>query len=118
MSPANPAPARDGMFLNDAVLRLLDLANRHSNWFMSEDGRMPLEVNRSEFDFLVAHGRLIFSCWTQRGARAWCITDWNGSDEKLVLQASRKMGAEISRIELVPRARQDASVWRSWWHRL
>src|SRR5215471_1016201 len=104
MSPAKPAQARDGMSLHDAARRLLDFANRHSHWFMSEDGRLPLEVNRSEFDFSVAHGRLIFSCWTQAGARAWRVTEWNGSDEKLLLHASRKMGAEISRIELVPRA--------------
>src|SRR5215831_1081387 len=104
MSPAKPAQARDGMSLHDAARRLLDFANRHSHWFMSEDGRLPLEVNRNEFDFSVAHGRLIFSCWTQAGARAWRVTEWNGSDEKLLLHASRKMGAEISRIELVPRA--------------
>jgi hypothetical protein len=110
MSAANPAPARDSLSLNDAAVRLVGLANRHSDWFMSEDGRLPLEVNRSEFDFSLAHGRLIFSCWTQTGARAWRVTDWNGSDEKLVLHTSRKMGAEISRIELVPRASAKAIV--------
>lgn len=110
MSPANPAQARDGLSLKDAVLTLLDLADQHTHWFMSEDGRLPLDVNRSEFDFSVAHGRLIFSCWTQKGARAWRVTDWNGSNEKLVLQTSRKMGAEISRIEMVPRASAKAIV--------
>src|SRR4029077_2444847 len=104
MSPANPAEAHDRLSVHDAALRLRDVANRHADWFMSDDGRIPLEVNGSEFDFSVIHGRLIFSCWTQTGSRAWRVTDWNGSDEKLVLQASRKMGAEISRIELVPRA--------------
>jgi hypothetical protein len=110
MSAANPAPASDLLSLSGAALWLVGLANRHSHWFMSEDGRLPLEVNRGEFDFSVAHGRLIFSCWTQTGARAWRVTDWNGSDEKLVLHASRKMGAEISRIELVPRASAKAIV--------
>jgi hypothetical protein len=110
MSAANPAPARDSLSLNGAALRLVGFANRHSHWFMSEDGRLPLEVNRGEFDFSVAHGRLIFSCWTQTGARAWRVTDWNGSAEKLVLHGSRKMGGEISRIELVPRASAKAIV--------
>src|SRR5438477_5713044 len=110
MSAANPAPARDSVSLNGAALRLVGLANRHSHWFMSEDGRLPLEVNRGEFDFSVAHGRLIFSCWTQRGARAWRVTDWNRSTEKLVLQVSRRMGAEIATIELVPRASAKALV--------
>ncbi len=104
------AQARDEPSVNEAALRLLDLANRHAHWFMSEDGRLPLEVNRSEFDFSAVHGCLIFSCWTQKGARAWRVTDWNGSNEKLVLQTSRKMGAEISRIELVPRASAKAIV--------
>lgn len=110
MSSAKPAQAPDGPSLNEAAVRLLDLVNRHSDWFMSEDGRLPLEVNRSEFDFLVAHGRLIFSCWTQTGARTWRVTEWNGSDEKLLLHASRKMGAEICRLELVPRASAKAIV--------
>jgi len=110
MSSAKPAQARDGLSLNDDAQRLRDLANRHSHWFMSEDGRLPLEVNRDEFDFSLFHGRLIFSCWTQTGARSWRITEWDGTDEKLLLHTSRKMGAEISRIELVPRASAKAIV--------
>jgi hypothetical protein len=110
MSAANPAQVRDELSLHDAVLRLSELTNRHTDWFMSEDGRLPLEVNRSEFDFSVVHSSLIFSCWTQTGARAWRVTNWNGSEEKLVLQTSRKMGAEISRVELVPRASAKAIV--------
>jgi hypothetical protein len=110
MPPANPAVARDSQSLHDAARRLLDFADRHSPWFISADGQIPLEVNRDEFDFSVAHGRLIFSCWGQTGVRTWRVTDWNGSDEKLVLFASRKMGAEINRIELVPRASAKAIV--------
>lgn len=77
---------------------------------MSEDGRGPVEVNSTEFDFSVAHGRLIFSCWTERGSRAWRITAWNWSGDKLTLQASRRMGAEVTTIELVPRASAKAIV--------
>src|SRR5262252_8410493 len=110
MPPANPAVARDSQSLNDAALRLLNFADRHSHWYISADGQIPLEVNRGEFDFSVAHARLIFSCWSQTGVRTWRVTDWSGSDEKLVLFASRKMGAEISRIDLVPRASAKAIV--------
>jgi hypothetical protein len=63
-----------------------------------------VEVNRTEFDFSSAHGRLIFSCWTEQGSRAWRITAWNWSGDKLMLQASRRMGAEVTTIALVPRA--------------
>ena len=110
MSPANPAQFVDAVSLNHDLLELLEFVQPHAEWFISEDGRTPLEVNRIEFDFSVAHGRLIFSCWTQRGARAWRITDWNRSGEKLVLQVSRRMGAEIATIELVPRASAKALV--------
>src|SRR6266576_3669796 len=110
MPPANPAQYVDAASVNLGELKLLEFVNPHAEWFISEDGRLPLEVNRTEFDFSVAHGRLIFSCWTQRGARAWRVTDWNRSTEKLVLQVSRRMGAEIATVELVPRASAKALV--------
>jgi hypothetical protein len=110
MSPANPTQAVDAGSVNRDELELLEFVHPHAEWFISEDGRLPLEVNRNEFDFSVAHGRLIFSCWTQRGARAWRITHWNRIDEKLVLQVSRRMGAEAATIELVPRASAKALV--------
>src|SRR6266566_1584409 len=110
MSLANPTKFVDATSIHRDVLELLEFVRPHAEWFISEDGRMPLEVNRNEFDFSVAHGRLIFSCWTQQGARAWRVTGWNGIDEKLVLQVSRRMGAEVATIELVPRASAKALV--------
>jgi hypothetical protein len=110
MSPANPTQSVDAGSINHDQLELLEFVQPHAEWFISEDGRLPLEVNRNEFDFSAAHGRLIFSCWTQRGARAWRVTDWNRSGEKLVLQVSRRMGAEAATIELVPRASAKALV--------
>ena len=110
MSPANPAQFVDAPSLNHNLLELLEFVQPHAEWFISEDGRLPLEVNRNEFDFSVAHGRLIFSCWTQRGARAWRVTEWHRSGEKLVLQVSRRMGAEVATLELVPRASAKALV--------
>lgn len=110
MSPANPTQLVDANSANRDELELLEFVQPHAEWFISEDGRLPLEVNRNEFDFSVAHGRLIFSCWTQRGARAWRITHWSRSGEKLLLQVSRRMGAELSTIELVSRASAKALV--------
>src|SRR5882724_1067655 len=110
MSPANPTQSVNAGSVNRDELELLEFVHPHAEWFISEDGRLPLEVNRAEFDFYVAHGRLIFSCWTQRGARAWRVTDWNRSGEKLVLQVSRRMGAEVATLKLVPRASAKALV--------
>lgn len=110
MSPANQPQFVAATSINRDELELLEFVQPHTEWFISEDGRLPLEVNRNEFDFSVAHGRLIFSYWTQRGSRAWRVTDWNRSDEKLVLQVSRRMGAEVATIELVPRASAKALV--------
>ncbi len=96
--------------ITNAGRELNEMVSDQSEWFMSEDGRGPVEVNRTEFDFSVAHGRLIFSCWTERGSRTWRIAAWNWSGDKLLLQASRRMGAEVTTIELVPRASARALV--------
>src|SRR6185436_19806419 len=61
-------------------------------------------LRRSEMDIAIAHGRLIFTCWTEKGSRTWKVFAWEWTGEKLKLQASRKMGAERPVIELVPRA--------------
>src|SRR5436190_1681611 len=110
MSPANDLPSTPSCSLAAAVQQLVEFADAHADWFISQDGRAPLEVNRSEFDFSVAHGRLIFSSWTQQGSRTWRVHDWIRSDDKLVLHASRRMGAETSTIELVPRASAKALI--------
>src|SRR5436190_377358 len=107
MSPANPAKS---IFDADTAHELRQLVGDQTDWFISEDGHGPVEVNSAEFDFSYAHGRLLFSCWTERGSRVWSINGWNLSGDKLVLQASRRLGAEHSTIELVPRASAKALV--------
>src|SRR5436190_5857067 len=104
MSPANDPLLASAVSLAATARQLVEIADRHSEWFMSEDGRVPLEINRSEFDFSAAHGQLLFSSWTQQGSRTWRVNEWSRSDDKLVLRASRRMGAETATIELVPRA--------------
>jgi hypothetical protein len=97
--------------LFDSALRqLIEFADSYAEWFMTEGGRVPLEINRGDFDFSPAHGRLIFSAWTQQGSRTWRINEWHRSDDKLILRASRRMGAETTVIELVPRASAQALV--------
>ena len=110
MSLTNPANAINHASIINAGRDLNELVSGQPEWFISEDGRGPVEVNRTEFDFSVAHGCLIFSCWTEQGSRAWRITAWNWSGDKLSLQTSRRMGAEVTTIALVPRASAKALV--------
>jgi hypothetical protein len=76
----------------------------HAEWFFVRDGGAPLALENREFDFSIAHRRLIFSSWTETGSRSWRITAWEWTGEKLVLEASRRMGADVATLELVPRA--------------
>src|SRR6202171_6710652 len=80
-----------------------ELLSVHAEWFFVQDGGAPLALAESEFDFSIAHGRLIFSSWTETGSRSWRITAWEWTAEKLVLEASRRMGDEESKLELVAR---------------
>jgi hypothetical protein len=89
---------------------LRELADAHTDWFISIDGRAPLNVNKGEFDFSAAHARLIFSCWTETGSTTWHVKGWIWTGEKLVLQTSRRMGAEVATVELIPRASAKAIV--------
>jgi hypothetical protein len=81
-----------------------------TQWFISKDGRAPLAVNNDDFDLSAAHHALIFTSWTEEGSRAWRITGWSWSGDKLVMKASRRSGGEASTIELVPRASAKAML--------
>jgi hypothetical protein len=84
-----------------AIRQLLGI---HAEWFFVQDGGAPLALGNTEFDFSIAHRRLIFTSWTETGSRSWRITAWEWTGEKLVLEAARRMGADVARLELVPRA--------------
>jgi hypothetical protein len=81
-----------------------ELLSVHAEWFFVQDGGAPLALGNSEFDFSIAHRRLIFSSWTETGSRSWRITAWEWTGEKLLLEAARRMGADVATLELVPRA--------------
>src|SRR6266436_520494 len=87
-----------------------ELLGIHAEWFFVQDGGAPLALANSEFDFSIAHLRLIFTSWTETGSRSWRITAWDWTGEKLLLQASRRMGADLATLELVPRASAKAIV--------
>ena len=50
----------------------------------------------------------MLSCWTEKGTRTWRILEWYWNGEILLLHGSRKMGAELPLIELIPRASASA----------
>lgn len=89
---------------------ICDLIGRHQEWFVSQNGGAPREIRSDEFEIFGAHGRLIFSGWTETGLRSWRINGWQWTGEKLSLAVTRRMGADAATIELVPRASAKALV--------
>jgi len=95
---------KDSAAIESADHAIRELLSVHAEWFFMQDGGAPLALANSEFDFFIAHRRLIFSSWTETGSRSWRIIAWEWTGEKLLLQASRRMGADVATLELVPRA--------------
>ena len=94
-SPALVESARKNI---DALLR------EHAEWFCTPNQAETYALRRSEIDVSTSQGRLIISCWSDKGIRSWRILAWHWDGQMLSLQASRRMGAELPVIELVPRA--------------
>lgn len=99
-------PAR----LEAARAKIAELFAAHAEWFCTTSGAdaRALALGSSELDVAVAHGRLILTMWTEKGSRAWKVFAWEWTGEKLILQASRRLGAERPQLELVPRAAASA----------
>ena len=88
----------------DALKKLFD---RHAEWFCAEDeNAVTSNLNARECELTIKHGQLIFSYHATEGAwRQWRVTGWREANGKLLLNVTRQMGAVISVLELVPRAR-------------
>ena len=86
---------------------LVTLIQEHAEWLVVSAGESLL-LRRAEIDIAFSHGRLLLSCWTEKGSRTWRIHDWQWNGRMLVLNASRKMGAERALLELIPRASASA----------
>jgi hypothetical protein len=95
---------KDVATVESAERAIRELLSVHAEWFFVQNGGSPLALATSEFDFSIAHRRLIFSSWTETGSRSWRITAWEWTGEKLLLEAARRMGADVATLELVPRA--------------
>jgi RecB family endonuclease NucS len=91
--------------LETIAQRINELIEAHAEWFYAQgcDTTSLLALRRSELELHVAHGRLIFSCWTEKGMRSWRVHAWEWTTAKLLLEATRRAGAERTLIELIPR---------------
>ena len=87
-----------------ARARIADLFRQYAEWFCTAGRGETYALGRDEMDLSTAHGRLMFSCWTEKGNRSWRILGWEWNGQTLLMQASRRLGAELPLIELVPRA--------------
>ena len=93
-----------------AAERIRELIDAHGEWLCARDRERSVPLHRSECDFRVSQGRLIFSCWGERGVVTWRVIGWEWVGGKLLLEASRRMGAERARLELIPRASASAAT--------
>ncbi|MFN2497736.1 MAG: hypothetical protein ABR557_01460 [Pyrinomonadaceae bacterium] len=90
--------------LETARATINDLFEAHVEWFLTLAGSESLALSQRELEVFIAQGRLLLGCWTEKGTRSWKIFSWEWTGEKLMLGASRRMGADRPIIELVPRA--------------
>src|SRR6185295_2980667 len=91
-------PAR----LEFAFEQITMIFRKHAEWLFVSDGTVqPLRREEVELNF-VQH-KLMFSCWTEAGTRVWRLLGWDWNGQLLELKVSRRMGAEVSLIELIPR---------------
>jgi hypothetical protein len=90
--------------VESARQHIASLIREHAEWFCTQNPGETYALRRNEIDVDVSQGRLILSCWTEKGSRSWRILGWSWNGQALILEASRRMGAELPLIELVPRA--------------
>jgi hypothetical protein len=78
------------------------LLREYAEWLFVSDG-VARALRREEMEITVVQQRLLLSCWTEQGSRLWRILSWHWDGQLLGLEVSRRMGAELSIIELIPR---------------
>ncbi len=91
--------------IKQAAASIQDLIAAREEWIYARDGSgRASALRKSEIDFRIAQGRLMFSCLSDEGHAVWHVTAWEWNGEKLLLEATRRMGAERAQLELIPRA--------------
>lgn len=82
-------------------------------WFCSEAGRLrsaPTTVRAVEWEVRLSAGGVHFSFWSDVGLRVWRVAAWEWTGERLVIEATRRAGAERAMLELVPRSSIQAGL--------
>jgi hypothetical protein len=91
--------------IKHAAEHLRALINEREEWFYTDaESSAPFALRRREIEFSLAHGRLILSCLSEAGTIIWRIDGWEWIDGRLLLVASRRMGRERAKLQLIPRA--------------
>ncbi|HEY0365100.1 MAG TPA: hypothetical protein VGC73_01430 [Pyrinomonadaceae bacterium] len=88
--------------VGSAYQEIVALFSDYAEWLFVSDG-VAQSLHRDEMEVAVMQRRLVLSCWTEKGTRLWRVVAWEWNGHLLDLQVSRKMGAEVSSIQLIPR---------------
>src|SRR5262245_18857442 len=90
--------------LEFAYQQIAELFRSHAEWlFVPSDGAAH-SILRDELEVTIVHGKLVFSCWTEKGARWWHVLAWDWNGQLLEFETSRRVGRERALTQLVPRA--------------
>ena len=89
--------------LESAHQQIASVFRRHAEWLYAVTDEPAQSLRRDEIEISVSHERLVLSCWTDNGNQLWRVLAWHWSGDLLTLQVSRRMGAELSVVEFIPR---------------
>src|ERR1051325_8872728 len=84
--------------------QITELFRAHAEWLFVPAEGPAFSVRRDELEIAIVHGKLVFSCWTEKGNRCWRVLAWHWNGQLLELQTSRRLGRERALMQLVPRA--------------
>ena len=88
--------------LNAAYQHIAALIQSSAEWFYTIDDQSHA-IARDEIQISISYKSLFLSLWTDKGTRIWKVRRWMWTGTALLLEASRRMGAEQSVIELSDR---------------
>ncbi|HEU4766734.1 MAG TPA: hypothetical protein VFS77_05145, partial [Pyrinomonadaceae bacterium] len=89
--------------LESAHQQIASVFRLHAEWLYAVTDEPAQSLRRDEIEIAIVSERLFLSCWTDNGNQLWRVLAWHWSGELLTLQVSRRMGAELSVIEFIPR---------------
>ena len=55
--------------LEFACRQISELFRAHAEWLFVPSEGAPQSLRRDELEIAIAHGKLVFSCWTENGNR-------------------------------------------------